>query len=153
MFGGVGETRRWQSAIAVVAALGVFVALATTSALRPTLAPSAPPEPAAWSAGIADASTHAGLLQGRFSAIGQPTLGTSRSAAPVNKTNTKPLHIGWKTKERPLTWNRLSAQSVLSPVPLSFTPIGFAPDGAQSRAPATVRADRDILTDFCIARR
>ncbi|WP_231990102.1 hypothetical protein [Mycobacterium sp. 852002-51971_SCH5477799-a] len=57
------------------------------------------------------------------------------------------------TKERPLIWNRLSAHSVLTPAPLSFTPIVSTPGGARSRAPAAIASDRDILTEICIARR
>ncbi|OBJ26924.1 hypothetical protein A5646_12135 [Mycobacterium sp. 1245499.0] len=146
---GVGETRRWQAAIAVAAALAAFTALIAGSALRPAFSAAAPPEPAAWSAGLGAA---AGLTHGRLPALGQPAVAASRVGAPANKTNRKPFHSAWMTKERPLTWNRVSAQSVLAPVPLSFTPIGFAPAGARSRAPAVTLSDRDILTQICVAR-
>lgn len=148
-FRGVGDTRRWQSAIAVAAALGVFIALITSSALRPTFSAAAPPEPAAWSAGVGAA---AGLTQGSRPARIQHAVRASRCGAPANDTNKKPFHSAWMTKERPLTWNRMSAQSVLTPVPSSLTPIGFAPARARSRAPAAIPSDRDILTQICVAR-
>ncbi|WP_231986572.1 hypothetical protein [Mycobacterium sp. 852002-40037_SCH5390672] len=151
MFRGVGDTRRWQRAIATVAALGVFVALITGSALRSGFAATALPEPAAWSAGNIGAS--AGPTPGRPSASSPPALAISRSAAPANKTNNKPFHSTWATKERPQLWNRLSPQSMLTPASLSFIPIGFAPGGVQSRAPAAIPSDRDILTQICVARR
>ncbi|ORB00643.1 hypothetical protein BST30_22455 [Mycobacterium mantenii] len=150
---GVGGTRRWQPAIAVVAALGIFVALIVGSASRPILAAAAPPEPAAWTAGTADIGAHAGPMPGRPSAVSQPSPAASPSLVPANKTNQKPFRHAWSTKERPLTWNRLSPHSVLAPVPSSFSPPGCAPGGAQSRAPTAVIADRDILARLCVARR
>ncbi|ETA93386.1 hypothetical protein O979_24275, partial [Mycobacterium avium subsp. paratuberculosis 10-4404] len=45
---GGDETRRWRPAIAVAAALGVFIALVAGSALRPACAAAALPEPPAW---------------------------------------------------------------------------------------------------------
>jgi hypothetical protein len=126
----------------------MFIALATGSALRSCFA-TAPAEPAAWSATTVDA--HAGPMPGRPSALSRAALTVAQPAAPANKSD-KPFRRAWMTKERPLTWNRLSAQSVLTPTPLSFTPIACAPDGAR-RAPATVASDRDTLTDICVARR
>ncbi len=92
-------------------------------------------------------------MPGRPSAHSQPALTVSQTSAPANKTNKKPFRSAWMTKERPLTWNRLSTQSVLTPAPLSFTPIGFAPGGAQSRAPAAIAPAKDILAETCVARR
>ncbi|HTY29858.1 hypothetical protein [Mycobacterium sp.] len=137
---GAGGTRRWQSAIAIVAAFGAFVALVAGSALRPPFAAAAPPEPAAWSQGSPDVGAPAGQLQ----------LRASRHSAP---TNGKPFHSIWMTKDRPPAWSRLSPQSVGSPLPVSFSGLGFQPSGASPRAPAAVRPDRDILTRFCVARR
>ncbi|OBJ34106.1 hypothetical protein A5621_19375 [Mycobacterium colombiense] len=149
-FRGVGVTRRWQLAIAVTAALGVFIALVTGTWLRPNFAATAPLEPAAWSA--APVGAQAGQTHER-PVVGRAALAAERPSAPANKTNQKPFRSAWMTKERPLTWNRLSPQSVLTPAPLSFTPIGFAPAGTQARAPAAVAYDRDILTRICVARR
>jgi hypothetical protein len=129
----------------------VFIALVTGSALRPTFAAAAPPEPAAWSAGTV--GPHPGLTQDRPATLSQAAVAAARSSAPAYKTNTKPFRSAWMTKERPLMWNRLSPQSVLTPAPLSFTPIGFAPGGTQPRAPAAIPSERDILTRICVARR
>lgn len=129
----------------------MFVALVMGSSLRPNLAAAAPPEPVAWA--VPTVGAHAGLTNQRPVALGRSALAAARSSAPANKTNQKPFRSAWMTKERPLTWNRLSPQSVLTPAPLSFTPTGFAPDGTQARAPAAIASDRDILTRFCVARR
>ncbi|WP_406816359.1 hypothetical protein [Mycobacterium sp. M23085] len=129
----------------------MFVALITGSALRPNAAAAALPEPAAWSAAAAGA--HAGPMQDRTPALDRAAAAVSRSSAPANKTNTKPFHSAWMTKEWPPTWNRLSPQSVLTPAPASFTPIGCAPVGAPARAPAAMPSDRDIATRICVARR
>ncbi len=126
-------TPRWRSAIAVVAALGAFVALVAGSSLRPPSAAAALPEPTAWSQGTPDAGAHA-----------------SHHSAPTNK---KPFHSTWMTKDRPPIPSRLSPPPVGSPLPVSFAALGFQPRGAQPRAPAAVEADRDILTRLCIARR
>ena len=154
-FRGAGGIRRWQSAVAVAAAFSLFVALVAGSALRPKFAAAELPEPAAWSQGTTDAGAHAALmhLHGCSSAMSYPALAASRDSAPTNKTNEKPFHSTWMTKDRPSTWSRLSPQSVLSPVPIAFIPLGFQPERAQPRAPAAVRADRDILTQLCVARR
>lgn len=134
----------------MTAALGVFIALVTGSWLRPTFAATAPPEPAAWSA--ASAGAQARLTHER-PVVGRAAPAAERSSAPANKTNQKPFRSAWMTKERPPTWNRLSPQSVLTPAPLSFTPIGFAPAGTQPRAPVAIASDRDILTRIGVARR
>ncbi len=129
---GGGITRRWRSAIAVVAALSAFVALVAGSALRPPSAAAALPEPAAWSQTTPDAGAHA-----------------SHDSTPTNK---KPFHTTWMTKDRPPTPGRLSPPSAGSPHPVSFAALGFQPRGTLPRAPAAVRADPDILTRFCVAR-
>lgn len=129
----------------------MFIALVTGSWLRPGFAAAAPPEPATWSA--ATVGTHGGLTHDRPVALGRAALAAARSTAPANNTNKKPFRSAWMTKERPLTWNRLSPQSVLTPAPLSLAPIGFAPGGPQPRAPAAIASDRDILTRICVARR
>lgn len=133
-------TRRRRSAIAIVAALGAFVALVAGSALRPQFAAAALPEPAAWSAGVPVAGPHA--AQGEL-----------RASAPAAPTDKKPFHTTWMTKDRPPTPGRLSPPSVGSPLPVSFTAFAFRPRGARPRAPAALEADPDILTRFCVARR
>lgn len=151
LFRGGGETRRWQLATAIVAALGVFVALIAGSSLRPQFAAATLPEPAAWS-GAAPAAGAQVLPQAGDAAVSRPALAAAQSSAPANNTNKKPFHSMWMTKERPQSWNRSSAQSALSPTPTTFSPVWAAPDDAQSRSPATIPADRDTLTRLCIAR-
>ncbi|OBG32525.1 hypothetical protein [Mycobacterium sp. E3198] len=135
-----GATPRWRSAIAVVAALGAFAALVAGSSLRPQFAAAALPEPATWSSVVPVVGAQAGH--------GQP-----RASRPWAPTGKKPFHSTWMTKDRPPTPGRVSPPSVGSPLPVSFTALGFQPRGARPRAPAAVRADPDILTRFCIARR
>lgn len=132
-------TRGWPSAIAIVAALGVFIALVAGSALRPQYAAASLPEPAAWSSGGPVVGAHADQGQLRISG----------PAAPADK---KPFVTTWMTKDRPPTPGRLSPPSVGSPLPVSFTALGFQPH-ARPRAPAAVAAYPDILTRFCVARR
>lgn len=141
-------------ATAIVAALGVFVALVAGSSLRPQFAASTLPEPAAWSGAAPGVGAHAGLTHARGgdSAVSQPALAASRSSTPADTTDKKPFHSMWMTKERPLGWNRLSPQSALAPMPITLCPLGLAPDDAQSRAPAAIPTDRDILTRICVAR-
>ncbi|CAM4070509.1 hypothetical protein MYSE111917_08970 [Mycobacterium senriense] len=129
----------------------MFIALVTGSWVRPNFAAAAPPEPAAWSA--ATVTPHPGPMHQHPVALSRVALTAERSSAPANKTNHKPFRSAWMTKERPLTWNRLSPQSVLMPAPLSLTPTGFTCAGTQPRAPAATAPDRDILTRICIARR
>ncbi|OBH55647.1 hypothetical protein A5686_07100 [Mycobacterium sp. E2479] len=131
--------------------LSVFIALITGSALRPGFAAAAPPEPAAWSE--ATSGPHPGQMPDLPGSLSRPALTVSQPSAPANQTNKKPFRSAWTTKERPMTWNRLSAQSVLPPAPWSFTPIGFATGGVPARAPAAIASDRDILTEICVARR
>lgn len=151
LFRGGGETRRWQLATAIVAALGVFVALIAGSSLRPQFAAATLPEPAAWSGATPGAGAHA-LPRGRAAAVARPALASAQSPAPANNTTKKPFHSMWMTKERPQSWNRSSAQSALSPTPTMFGPARVPPDDTQSRSPATIPADRDTLNRLCIAR-
>lgn len=146
-----GQTRRWRPATAIVAALGVFIALIAGSSLRPQFAASSLPEPAAWSGPAAGVGAHA-LPRGLHSAVGRPAPAAWQPPAPADNTNKKPFHSMWMTKERPQTWNRSSAQVALSPAPTTFGPVRAAPDDAQSRSPAIIPADRDTLTRLCIAR-
>lgn len=129
----------------------MFIALATGSALRQSFAPETPPAPAAWSAQAV--TVHTAPMPGPPAVLDKAASTVSLPSTPPNKTNNKPIRRAWVTKERPLSWNRLSAHSVLTPAPLSFTPIGSTPGGARSRAPAAMASDRDILTEICVTRR
>jgi len=149
-----GKTRRWQPAVAVVAAFALFTALIAGSALRSQFSAAALPEPAAWS----HAAAHVDQLQGH----GSPQV-TSRSAGclcgiapankPVNKpVNKKPFHSMWMTQDRPQTWTRWSPQSARSASMASFAPSVFAPGGARSRSPAYLLDGQDLLTRLCVTR-
>jgi hypothetical protein len=139
-FRGAGKTRRWQSAIAVVAALSLFAAITTGWASRASaLAGTAPPQPAA----SAQAAPHVG-------AASHVAHGFSSSPSPRHQ---KPAKNASMTPNRRPTWNRMTAQSFKSPLPPSFAASGFAPGGAQPGAPPAIRADHDILTQLCVARR
>jgi hypothetical protein len=128
-----GKTRRWQPAVAVVAALGLFTALIAGSSLRPQFSAPALPEPVAWS----HAAAH----------VDQPT------SKPVNKpVNKKPFHSMWMTQDRPQTWTRWSAQSARSLSTASFAPSVFAPGGARSRSPAYFPDGQHLLTLLGVTR-
>ncbi len=148
---GAGKTRRWQSAIAIVAALSLFVALIAGSALRPQFAAAALPEPAAWSQGAldADACAYHVELHGRSHSTSRVINGASCGTAP---TKHKPFHSMWMTKDRPATWTRLSSQWVWSPLPASFAVSDFQPGGTHNGSPADTPGNQDILTEICVAR-
>lgn len=149
--GGAAKTRRWHSAVALVAGISLFVALITGSALRPQLAATALPEPASWSQGAPDVGAHADQpLHGRSPTVSHLAHHTSWGAAPTNK---KPFRSMWMTKARPSTWTRLSPQSVRSSLPDSVAALKFQPRGAPYPGAADIGADRDILTRLCVARR
>lgn len=147
--------RRWQAAIAGLVALGVFIALVAASALRPQFAPDALPEPATWSTATLTVGAHSPVIDNHTRPIakGGATGAMSRSFPPANKTNPKPFHSTWMTKERPPTWNRLSAHAALMAIPPSLPRIRVGPGRARPRAPSAAYAERNILTELCIARR
>ncbi|WP_077081791.1 hypothetical protein [Mycobacterium numidiamassiliense] len=131
---GADRIRRWQSAIAIAAALGLFTAVVVGWASRETaVAGVALPAPrshhASEQADVASQHLH--------------------SDSPLDHQSTK---TAWLTRERPPTWPRLSPVSVWSPLPGSLATSGVPPDIARSTAPAAMRANRDTLTQFCIAR-
>src|ERR1700741_185567 len=112
---GAGKARRWRSAIAVVVALGLFAAVTTGWAARASsLAGAGPPPPA----GLSQVAQHAGE---HARPIGHVAQGFS-SGSPHR--HQKPTKNAWMTRDRPPTWNRLSAQSVSSPLPASFAASG-----------------------------
>jgi len=143
----------------MMAALSLFVALIAGSALRPKFAAAALPEPAAWSQGTLDVGASARRVQLRadFQAMSHLDQAFSRGFAPMNKTNKKPFHSMWMTRERPSTWTRLSPRLLWSWLSASFAPwgpaLGFQPGGAHTGAPAGALADQDILTQLCVVRR
>jgi hypothetical protein len=145
-----GETRRWQPAIAVVAALGLFAALIAGSALRPQFAAAALPEPAAWSHAAPDAKAPTDHLQIHGSQqLTNQVAGCLCGAGPVNK---KPFHSRWMTQDRPQTWTRWSPQSARSSSTASFAPSVSAPGGAGNRSFAYFPDGQDLLTRLCVTR-
>lgn len=150
-FWGTAKPRRWQSAIAIVAALSLFAAVTAGWALRSGLAAAAVLQPAAWSQGNSDIGVDVGHLQ--FAHDSQPTNHLDHGSSP---TRQKPFRNAWMTRDRPPTRTGSAPQSVWSPLPVSSTrwaPLGFQLGEARSRAPAAALADQDILTRLCVARR
>jgi hypothetical protein len=154
-FGGIGKTRRWQLAIAIVAALSLFTAVTTGWALRGSaLAQIAGPLPAAWQV------THVGVNVAHSqpdAQPGDPSQPASYLTHGTSPTHQKPTKHAWMARERPQTWTRLSAQSDWSALPASFAPrgpaFGVQPGGTHSAAPAAAPTDRDLLTQLCVDRR
>ena len=151
------KSRRRPLAIAVVAALSMFVAVTTGWALRSAHGIAAPPEPAAWSHATPNVGLHVDRVQ--FAVGSQPTSdGILRSSQGSSHTNHKPTKNAWMTHDRPQTWARVAPQLAWSPWPvtLSAWEAAWAPTlGSQSGsgAPAAAIAGRDILTQLCVARR
>jgi hypothetical protein len=153
---GGGNTRRWKLATAIVAALSLFIALIAGSALRPKFAAAALPDPTAWSQGTLDDDAHAGSGIGRVHLHAGSQFASHFSHASLSgsaPTDKKPFLSMWMTRGRPLTWARLSPNSLLSPLPAPFATMKVAPAGSHSAAPASAApVDHDILTQFCVAR-
>jgi hypothetical protein len=151
-FRGAGTTRRWQLAIAIFAALSVFAAVTTGWASRGSaVAAAAVPQPPALSQ-----ATHVGVNAGHVQFADRPHP-MSYFVRGFSPTHQKPAKNAWMTRDRPPSWNRLSSQSVWSPLPASFDArglaSGFDPGGAHLGAPPAALADRDVLTQLCVARR
>jgi hypothetical protein len=142
---GADHTRRWLLAIAVVAALTLFVSLIAGSSLRSTFSAATLPEPAVWSQVTPNAPQPHSHSESRYH-LQHASWGTS-------PTNTKPFHSMWMTHDRPDTWPRLQFPTLWSALPDSFAPIGFQSGRARTDAPAAESGDREILTLLCIARR
>ena len=150
---GASTTRRWQSAMAIVAGLSLFAAVTTGWAARGSLlAGAALPQ----SAALSQETLHVGVNAGHVRVDHQSQLISHVAygfSSGSSQTPQKPTKNAWMTRDRPPTWARLSPQSLRSPLPASFAALGFQPGRAQSRAPAAVCADQDILTELCVARR
>jgi hypothetical protein len=137
--------------IAIVAALSLFVALIAGSSLRPRLAAAALPEPAAWTHGTQSVQAHANQMQHHAGAqqISHRGHGFSPGSTPTNK---KPFHSMWMTRDWPTSWTHLSPESGWAALPASFAASEFQPGGAHWAAPAAAPANRDVLTQRCVAR-
>ncbi|WP_040623861.1 hypothetical protein [Mycobacterium parascrofulaceum] len=126
-------TRRWRSAIAIAAALGLFCAVTAGGASHGKavagLERAAPP-----------LAVHAGVNAApNFSA----------GSAPTHHKSTK---TPWMTQDRPPTWARSSPPSIGSPLPASFAAAIFRLPRAPSRTPEMIPPDGDLLTRLCVAR-
>jgi hypothetical protein len=145
--GGARHSRRWQAAIAVVAAYALFVSLITGSALRSQYSAAAPPEPAAWSQVTPTAGSHTAPAKALTANHFQHA---SWGASPTNK---KPFHSMWMTHDRPDMWSRMQSVPARFALPISFVSMGFSMGQTRSSAPGAAGGDRDILTLLCVARR
>lgn len=128
---GVRNARRWQLAIAIVAALGVFCAVTAGWASRGTANLS--PQPAA-GVNVARAQAH----------------NATPAASGSSPTHHKTTKTAWMTRDRPPTWARSAPQSIGSPLP--FVPAVFRLPRAPSAAPGALEPDRDLFTRLCVAR-
>jgi hypothetical protein len=152
---GAADTRRWQLATAIVAALSLFVALIAGSALQPKFAAAVLPEPAAWSQETLDDGSHAGSGVGRVHLHAGSQFASHFCHASLSgsaPTDKKPFSNMLMARGRPLTWARLSPNSVWSLLPASFAMVEFAPAGAHFGTPAAAPGDHDISNQFCVAR-
>jgi hypothetical protein len=136
--------------VAIVAAASLFIALIAGSSLRPQFSAAALPEPAAWTHGTYGLQAHASHVQLHAGArpISHLEHGSSAGATPTKK----PFHSMWMTRDRPLTWTRLSPNSVWSSLPASFAASEFQPNGTHRGEPAAAPVNRDILTQLCVVR-
>jgi hypothetical protein len=145
---GANQTRRWQRAIAVVAALSLFVSLVAGSALRSQFSAATLPEPAAWSHVTPDV----GQSQARSAspATIHRQHASSWGASPTNK---KPFHSMWMTHNRPDAWTRLQSHPLWSALPASFAGTGFQSGEVHTSALAAECGDQEILVLLCVSRR
>jgi hypothetical protein len=152
-----GGRSRWQLAIAVVAALSLFVALIAGSSLRPKFAAAALPEPAAWTHATPGVHAHASQMQ--LHSVAQPNSHLDQALSPsTTPPQQKPFHSMWMTRDRPSAWVRTAPQLAWSPWSVSPSPWESAwavALGSQSGCaqPAAVIAGQDILTQLCVLRR
>jgi hypothetical protein len=147
-------TRRRCLTVAVFAALSLFVALVAASSLRPEYAAASLPEPAAWTHRT-DAPAQASpewLPTAAAISVGHSAHGRAPGLLP---THQKPFLSMWMTRELP---DSDASSSYSDPdwlaLPVSFASSESPPGVAFSAAPssATVRANRDTLTQLCISR-
>ena len=151
-FRGGRRTRRWQVAIAIVAALTLFAAVTTGWAARGSAYASS----ALWQpATVSHQASHVGVQVDHLQRADHapPIDQFAHSSSSNSPTHQKPTKNAWMTRDRPPTWTPLSPQSVLSPLPVSFAAQGLSPDVAHAVVPTADRSGQDILAEFCVARR
>jgi hypothetical protein len=137
-FLGAGKTRRWQSAIAIFAGLSLFAAVFGCWALQGGLAAATQPQPPVSSQGFLDVGIDVGQTH------------SDHGSSPTNEK--KPFKSPGIKRDRPPTRVRLARQLVWSPWPVALTTLGFQSDDAGSAVPAAAFANRDVLTQLCVAR-
>jgi hypothetical protein len=142
-----GKNRRWRPAVAVAAALVVFVALIAGSAVRPHAA-VAPPGPAAWSPTASAASMPTAQRH-----LGPPVQATrvvsARLSPRPSSLPPRPLHRMWMTRDLPTPFTRLPVQPTWPPVLASLN--AFRPSAGRPGASAAGFADLSV-TRLCVAR-
>lgn len=132
-----GKNQRWRPAVAIVCALSVFVALVAGWSLRPALAASELPEPAAWSHTGPEAAAHA-------------TTAGAQAHSPLSTPPKKPFHSSWMTRQRPTSSVRTMPRSTGPTVPPTrnaVEPIGWRVDRLAVGHVAAVS-----LLEICVAR-
>ncbi|MEK7047411.1 hypothetical protein OSI08_00440 [Mycobacterium ulcerans] len=146
--------QRWQLAIVVAAALGVFVALIAGWAWRPKFSAASLPEPVTWSHGISVHSPHSGALGSTQLRADSPAVShvDNATASGSVPTHTKPFHSMWMTRGRPPNWIPLSPNLVWSPQPASLFAMELAPNLTHTAKPANAAGGQDSLMRLCVAR-
>lgn len=144
---GAGHPREWRPAIAVIAALSLFVSLIAGSVLRSQFSAATLPEPAAWSQ-VTPNSAHAHTNSESAAAV-HLQHASSWDASPINK---KPFHSMWMTHDRPDVWPRLASHSVLTVLPPSFASTVFQSRVVHTSAPAAECGDHELLILLCVTR-
>ncbi|ORB73784.1 hypothetical protein [Mycobacterium scrofulaceum] len=142
--GNAHGTRRWRSAIAVAAVLGLFCAVTAgwashgraVAGLERAASPRA-----------VHAAVNAAPVQAHNACPGAPNF--SAGSAPTHHKSTK---TPWMTQDRPPTWARSSPPSIGSPLPASFEAAIFRLPRAPSRMPEMIPPDGDLLTRLRVAR-
>jgi hypothetical protein len=138
------KPRRWQSAIAVVAALSLFTAVLGSWILQSRLAATALMQPA--------------------SSQGTPGVGTDMGQVQLGHASAPTTHAAFKSpgikRDRPPNWARLTPQSVWAALPVLWwlrpkimAAWEFQPAGTHRGASmAAALGVRHILTRLCVAR-
>jgi hypothetical protein len=145
---GAAQTRRWQPAIAVVAALSLFASLIAGSALRSQFSAATLPEPAAWS------QLHQNSAQSHTPSESPGAIHLQHASSwDVSPANKKPFHSMWMTHDRPDVWTRSPSYPLGSSLPVSFAGTVFQSGVVHARAPAAECGDQEILALLCVSRR
>ncbi|OBH36198.1 hypothetical protein A5692_10510 [Mycobacterium sp. E342] len=146
--GGTRRVSRWPSAIAIVAALGLFGAVtAGWASCGTAVAGVGLPQAAAQHQQTVQAGANA--APARADRVNPVAPRFSSGSTPAHHKTTK---NAWMTRDRPPTWERSSPPSIGSPLPDSFAAAAFRLPDAPFRDPGAVPPDRDLLTRLCIAR-